>query len=445
MKIPRYFSILAAFAMLFALHAGAQGPPVHPQPAPVGASTVHQPTPEQIAKMPVRALPIKDFKLLNSTTGWASTGGQLLLTTDNGAHWKDISPPNPNRDGYASVFFLSADTGWVLLAHRIRGDEDPTPDSPENDQTFRVSATFNGGASWTEANLPVWEGQHGLTDRGIIVFADKLHGWMSLLEARNTLFASSVPLSTSDGGRTWNWAKSGIAGAIDGILAATDKDIWMIGHSDEDGSQLSVSHDGGNNFQGVVLPAPKVFPSFGYPEYALPVFTNSLNGYEAVTYSDSKAAKSVAVMFATEDGGRTWKLDRILSNLAEGETVRSTVAGSTWILPFAPLGSEPALVKLSPGGRTTAATHTSSGAFNLCDLSFLTPDEGWMNCSSGLSSTVDGGATWTAIAPRARNGILTTDPVTPVPTPKPMKTHPIKLADPKIGPTAANSLSGIQY
>jgi len=27
--------------------------------------------------------------------------------------------------------------------------------------------------------------------------------------------------------------------------------------------------------------------------------------------------------------------------------------------------------------------------FNNCDLSFLTPDEGWMNCSGNLSSTID--------------------------------------------------------
>jgi photosystem II stability/assembly factor-like uncharacterized protein len=443
-KVTRFFAVLAAVTSLFALHAGAQGVAVHPQPAPAGASTPHQPTPEQIAKMPVTALPIKDFKLLSSGTGWASTGARLFFTTDNGAHWKDISPPNPNRDELASVFFNDADTGWVLVAHHIQGDENPTPDSPDNDQTFYVSATANGGTTWTSENLPVWKGQHGLTDNGIIVFADKLHGWISLDEARSMAFASSVPLSTSDGGRTWNWARSGVAGSIDGILAVTDKDIWMIGRSGEDGgSQLGMSHDGGESYQAVALPVPKEFAQFGYPEYSLPTFTDSLNGYEAVTYSDSEASKSVAVLFATQDGGRTWKQDRILTNLAEssvGSSIRSTVAGSTWIRSFAPHGSQPTLTKILPKSGTTDGANSPVNSYN-CDLSFLTPSEGWMNCSGNLTSTIDGGASWTTITPRARNGVLTTDPVTPMPATKPMSTLPPKLTDPKTVPTAADTPS----
>jgi len=54
-----------------------------------------------------------------------------------------------------------------------------------------------------------------------------------------------------------------------------------------------------------------------------------------------------------------------------------------------------------------------------------------MNCSGILSSTIDGGNSWTTITPRVRNGVLTTDPVTPMPTSKPIKTHQLKLADPK--------------
>jgi photosystem II stability/assembly factor-like uncharacterized protein len=435
-KIPRYFSVLAAFGMLFALHAGAQGTPIHPQPAPAGASTVHQPTPEQIAKMPVRALLVNDFKLLSSTTGWASSGSQLLLTTDNGAHWKDISPPNPNYDGYASVFFHDADTGWVLFAHRSPDGEYPAPDSPDNEETFYVSATVNGGGSWKNANLPEPEhdpqGNPGLTGSGIISFADKNHGWLSL-DFGIMHFRGSLTLTTSDGGRTWNWAGNGIDGIIDGILDVTDKDIWMIGRSDEDdSSQLGVSHDGGKSYQTVTLPTPKGFSSFGYPEYALPVFTDSLNGYVAVTYSDSEASKSVAVLFATQDGGRTWKQDRILTNLAEEETVKSTVAGSAWILPFAPQGSQPTLLKLRLNDTATVTTHKGSGDFNNCELSLLTQDVGWMNCSEKLSSTIDGGNTWTSIAPRARNGVLTTDPVTPV------KSVPIQMRTIKQASASAN-------
>jgi photosystem II stability/assembly factor-like uncharacterized protein len=430
MKFPRYFCIVAAFVALSALHAGAQA--VTPQPSPTPSTP--QSNTAQIVKAPVVALPIKNFKLLSSGTGWVSTGSQLLFTTDNGAHWKDISPPNPNQDGYSSVFFLDADTGWVLLSHDIQEGENPTPKSVENNEVLYVSATTNGGTTWTKEDLPTWEGQHGLNGGGIITFADKLHGWMSLAESRNRLFADNATLSTSDGGKTWIWANSGIQGEVKGILAVTDKDIWMVGRGrGEDGSQFGVSHDGGESFQAVVMPVPKEFSSFGYPEYTLPTFTDNLNGYEAVTYSDYGASKSVAVMYATKDGGRTWKQDRLLSNLAEEETVESTVAGSVWILPFAPPGQQLTLVKLLSGDKIAATAHKDNGDFNNCELSFLTVNDGWMNCSGSLSSTIDGGSSWANISPRAHNGVLTTDPITPVPAPKPIKTYPLKLANPKPG------------
>jgi hypothetical protein len=145
-------------------------------------------------------------------------------------------------------------------------------------------------------------------------------------------------------------------------------------------------------------------------------------------------------MFATQDGGRTWKQDRTLSNLVEDETVKSTVAGSIWMLPFAPQGTQPKLVKLSPNDRIKAESHESNGAFNLCGLSFLTKDEGWMNCAGELSFTIDGGASWTSITPRIRNGALTQDPVTPIksvpvqmkatPLASPVKTKPMSLVPP---------------
>ena len=98
------FSVLALFAVLFANPAGAQAVPYT---GPVSPPSTWQPSPEQLDKMPVVALPIQKFKLLSSGTGWASTGDRLLSTTDNGAHWKDISPPNPDHDSYADVFFTT--------------------------------------------------------------------------------------------------------------------------------------------------------------------------------------------------------------------------------------------------------------------------------------------------------------------------------------------------
>jgi photosystem II stability/assembly factor-like uncharacterized protein len=145
----------------------------------------------------------------------------------------------------------------------------------------------------------------------------------------------------------------------------------------------------------------------------LPVFEDDLHGYEAVSYSGPKGTASAAVLFETKDGGRTWKPDRILSNLAEGEVVATTVVDSTWVLPVAQQGVQPTLVRLHPNQRKTAPAHKGSGDFRRCRPSFVTPDQGWLTCSGALSSTADGGATWTTITPRTRNGVLTEDPATP--------------------------------
>jgi photosystem II stability/assembly factor-like uncharacterized protein len=437
MKFHWIFSASAAFILLF---AGAPAA-VHSQPA----STT--PKPAQTAKMPVHALHIENFKLLSSGTGWVSTGNQLLFTTDNGAHWKDISPPNPNSDQYASVFFLDANTGWVLFSHQMRDGENTANNSWEDDWAFYVSSTTDGGNTWTETHVQMMPSSANKTprfnDNGNLSFTDRLHGWLLLEHQSGSAFSFSSLLATSDGGRTWHEAKG--PGFYGDIRAYPNGDIWVNGDpgaNDEGNTQeLVVSHDGGNNFEDVSFTAPKEIGPVGQPSsYTLPVFGDNLHGYEAASYNSPNGKKSTALLFETGDGGRTWKPDRILSNMVEGETVANNVAGSNWILPFAPEGSQPTLVKLRSNDKITAPDHKSSGDFNNCDLSFLTSDEGWMNCSGTLTSTIDGGASWTSIAPRARNGVLTTDPITPFPVPKPLKTKPIKLADPKALPNAATSI-----
>ena len=418
MSLPRLFYVLTAFTMLLVLHAAAQ----------TGARPTPQLTPEQMAKIPVVALPIRDFKLLDSGTGWASTGGQLLLTTNSGAHWKDISPPTPaladsRDDRFSGVFFLDANTGWVISAADT--DDTNAHGRPVGSDAL-LSSTVDGGATWSTVKLPRVDSVRELAGGGSIAFSDRLHGWFDLDLEGSTVVQVGVLFSTSDGGRTWSQTRNGPGVSTD-ILALTDKDIWFAGGSDY---KLFVTHDGANTVHEVTLPVPTGIDPGDYPTYSLPTFTDRLNGYESVMYTGGNGDKSAAVLFATEDGGRTWKPDRILSNLAEssaGSRIRSTVAGSTWILPFAPQGQRPTLLKLRPNDRMAAPAHKSSGDFRHCDVSFHTPDEGWMNCSGKLSSTVDGGSTWTEIAPHIRNGVLTTDPVTHLPTPKPLKTIKIVL------------------
>jgi photosystem II stability/assembly factor-like uncharacterized protein len=405
MRFRWIFSVLALLTIVFAANSGAQ----------TGAGSPPQFTPEQIAKMPVKALPVRDFKLLSPNTGWVSTGNRLLFTTDNGAHWKDISPPvpapsDPRDNKFSGVFFLDANTGWVVSAVDTN---DTTPYGTDVGSDALLSSTTDGGATWTTMKLPRADTVRESGGGGSIAFSDRLHGWFDLGLTGNTAVQPAALFKTSDGGRTWQHVKGDPGVGVE-IVALTEEDVWFAGGPDY---KLYVTHDGANTVQEVPLSVPDGIPADDYPTYGLPVFTSGLNGYEEVMYTGGNGDKSAAVLFATGDGGRTWKPDRILSNLAEssaGSSVESAVAGSTWIVPFAASGQPPTLLKLHPNDRTEAPAHKSGGDFRRCSLSFLTPDEGWFNCSGRLSSTADGGATLTEITPRVRNGVLTADPVTPV-------------------------------
>jgi len=181
------------------------------------------------------------------------------------------------------------------------------------------------------------------------------------------------------------------------VVATGTKDIWLAGGRDY---EVFVSHDGGETVEKVHLTPPSGVGDGYYPTYGAPVFEGGLNGYEEVVYTGSGQDKSVAVLFATEDGGRTWKVDRVLANLAPGtagDQQFSTVVGPYWINSLTMDASQHKLMKILPGTATTDATGASLGR---CEVSFVDLYRGWRDCSGDVDSTNDGGVTWTDITPR---------------------------------------------
>lgn len=357
----------------------------------------------------VMAVPITDFKLLSSGTGWAIGGAGLLWTTDNGEHWKNITPELPG--GITDVDFLDAQRGWILYSVNLTNEENPDH-APNNFSHLYLASTIDGGASWTTVSqLPKPDYSNYVTGTGGVVFFDDMHGWVEM--GVDDKYA--ILYSTSDGGKTWRLRKGG-GGDSFAIVPTSAKDLWLVG---DPYGELFVSHDAGNTVQQVSLPnPPSVSPDYS-ASYSPPVFKTNSRGYEVVNYRGPDGTQSMAALFSTMDGGRTWQPDRILSGLAEGETANSSIADSTWILPFLHDEGGPAeLMKVLPGERVTAPAHSKSD-FNRCQSSFITADEGWVRCpgaygTSTFTATTDGGATSKTIVPRVRNGVLTDDPIKPV-------------------------------
>lgn len=407
--LPRI--LVGSFVIVFTMQVIAQTLPIQSrliQHHPIQHPTSRQPL--------VTALPIEKMKLLGPNTGWASTGNRLLWTTDNGEHWRDISPPRRNGDRYADVFFLDGETGWVLLVGYPRRGECSVNDRSESDWAFHVAATVNGGESWTETHIKTPSCDSGnfsasLGENGNVTFADKLHGWMMLEHQSGSAFSFGTLLATSNGGHTWREAK-GTPGFYGNIRAFSNGTIW-VERGDSSDDELAVSRDEGDSFQEVSLEAPaEILPAVG-PTYGLPFFENNAQGYEAVSYDGPAGKEASAVLFETRDGGRTWKPDRILSNLAHGEVVPTSVADSIWVLPFAPPGGRLVVLQLGSNQKMMAPADRKGGDFRRCRSSFFTSNKGWLTCSGTLLSTSDGGTSLTDITPRARGGALTTEPITP--------------------------------
>jgi photosystem II stability/assembly factor-like uncharacterized protein len=330
------------------------------------------------------------MKMLAPGVGWALANQRLFWTKDNGANWKDITPTGRvgSDEHIAYVFALDVHDIWLLYAQH----GDPT-------WKFDLAHSGDTGAtwSWIPVRLPP-ELQHGLAGAGTLAFVDKQHGWMILNSAK---VGAGALLVTSDGGRDWRDTHDDDPGGQGPIALLSPEEGWMVGgEHDED---LHVTRDGAKSWQTISLPAPKEPSPAKFSTADAPVFEDSKHGFVAVTYTGGR--QSYAVLFATDDGGRTWKQDRVLSNLeetSEGHRVQSAIVGDIWLIAKVS-DHRPIITTLRAGARMRAtldpASH-SSGYFGIDQISFVTPSHGWVLVDAELLSTTDGGTTWTDVTPK---------------------------------------------
>jgi photosystem II stability/assembly factor-like uncharacterized protein len=367
---------------------------------------------------------VTSMKLLASDVGWAMSMGRLMWTSSGGTEWEDITPPVPNDGLISDIFFLDTKRGWVLLEH---GEPDVI-----GGLQFDLASTDNAGAAWSTRHVKVPQRKYpGILNGGSLAFADSVHGWLGLgagLSAATE--GTGVLLVTADGGETWSLATAtgwDTDDTVGSMLMLTPEEGWLAGGGASE--QLLVTHDGGKTWQRIELESPvktdemseydrnseqlersfQALPTAAaklirkepqhryYAAYDLPTFENPKHGYVSVTYP------GVVVLFATEDGGVTWKPDRVLTGLREhqtGATVESTVAGSTWITGRVPKNGLPQLSKLGPGASATDTTMPAPEESGISQISFATASQGWVLTVYGkLLATNDGGATWTDITP----------------------------------------------
>jgi photosystem II stability/assembly factor-like uncharacterized protein len=352
---------------------------------------------------------VHSVKLLTADVGWVTVdslslpggqSGRLFWTLDAGANWKDITPPVQPAARIESVFFLDPERGWVLLLD-LTGDEDTA--------SFEVATTTNAGASWsislvnTEAMIP--RNRATLSGQGRIAFSDGLHGWMNLDVQSGSAFRLGATLMTVDGGQTWKLPPDSPWVAGD-LAPVSPNDVWLLGGP---GEKLYVTHNEGRSWRQLELKAPGETGLAVYATYDLPTFSDAEHGFLPVTYS-APNTNSEAVLFKTEDGGLTWKPDRILGDLREssiGQKVVSTMSGSVWMVADVS-DNQLILWAIAHNSRTsndvTQFTRQKVVKWVTADqLSFADAKRGWMLSVARLFSTSDGGVTWSLVeTPKAR-------------------------------------------
>jgi photosystem II stability/assembly factor-like uncharacterized protein len=188
------------------------------------------------------------------------------------------------------------------------------------------------------------------------------------------------------------------------MLLVTPSERWLLGSGqDSPFDVLYVTRDAAHSWQKVSVPAPKeVFPATE-TDYHLPTFSDSRHGLLQVNYRGGIGVKPAAVLFATGDGGRTWKPDRMETEAYDSlNRGTPTVVDSAWVWVTVPdLG--PKLITIGKGRRVDLCADTAKNLYPLSEvgqLNFVSPTQGWVIVGDGkLLSTTDGGATWTTLTP----------------------------------------------
>ena len=230
-------------------------------------------------------------------SGWDGDVGKVLRTTDRGASWQSVGPPDAIGLQFRDVEAFDGDTALIMSIPA------PTANTPDR---FRIYRTTNGGQTWTL----VFQNTEPTAFYDCIAFFDK-HRGVALSDPINGRFRI---LATSDGGRTWRIVNADMPPALpmefafsasgQCITTAGGRDAWFGTGGD---AIARVFHSGDRGQTWTVANTP-IRSTAGGGISAL-AFRDPRHGI-AVGGDFTPGAPSLDTLALTNDGGATWQLNQ---------------------------------------------------------------------------------------------------------------------------------------
>lgn len=334
--------------------------------------------------------------------GWAADGTGIYLTTDQGASWRTITPPNLSHGGVSehigSMDAVGQSDLWLALED-VPGLVPYSQSADGSDRGGGIDRSTDGGRTWAFSALP---GCLQVCGGDLTVsFVDPEHGFATMgpgLSGPTMLFA------TYDGGATWTRFGTSAGAQIE---FTSTVDGWALTGP----GSLYRTTDGGVSWS----------PALGLPssyQYALPTFFSTQTG--VVLSNPENAPTQPTSVYVTDDGGLTWTAHEvpIIAGLAGFKPVGlgfrfAAIGPASWKID---VGS--ALYSTTNAGRTwmRSVPTPKSNAGNVSSVVFSSSRDGMAislppacsdaatapqesQCYPTLTVTRDGGSHWSPSKP----------------------------------------------
>lgn len=327
--------------------------------------------------------------------GWVLTDyeSRLLMTTDGGRRWVNVSPAALRRrgrilaGGLSGAFFLSRFDVWVGVVNI--GTQGLVP--------VEVLHTINGGRTWTDSGS--FRRSYG---KAWLYFVGRSRGWLMVSHGAAADQESVSVYETRSGGRRWaelarssSPMASGTPGAPSpgcdktGISYASRSSGWIASVCNGP-LELQHSRDGGRVWHEIALTPTRRSISWG-GDAEPPTFFTAKDG--VLEAGLGTASGTYDAIYTTTNGGSSWTVHRPPS---PSEGPMDVLSASTWFIAR----RRTLYVTTNAGASWTPVRSSIPLTGYVTDaLDFVNANVGWTVTPSGkLWHTTDGGQTWETVS-----------------------------------------------